>query len=178
MESIVYVKEFARYDLKSYMLITTWNHRNNSYAFTINKLNDGHMRCSVIIPLKVMTIMLNRINHTMVSLREQRSWLSSKTFTPLSIKFYKLFCVPVYELVGRVWSLSAKLRVSYRRVFIGLHELKPLTKAVPKVMYLHYDAFFQLFDALDLALTEVLNHHGLPTPIAEKPSIWTCSSSY
>ena len=57
------------------------------------------------------------------------------------------------------------MRVSDRRVFIELHELEPHTNAVPKVMYQHYNAFFQLFDALDLALTEVMNHPGLPTPI-------------
>ena len=69
MESIVYVHEFARYGLKSYILIATWDSLNKCYAFTINKLKDGNLRCSVTVPFEVMTLMLNRINHAMESLR-------------------------------------------------------------------------------------------------------------
>ena len=69
MASIVYAHEFARYGLKSYILIATWDSLNKCNAYTNNKLKDGHLRRSVTVPFEVMTVMLNRINHAMDSLR-------------------------------------------------------------------------------------------------------------
>ena len=165
MESIVYVYEFARYGLKSYILIATWDSLNKCYAFTINKLKDGHLRRSVTVPFEVMTVMLNRINHVMDSLRQHRAWLSRMALDPLAGKFYELFCIPVYAHGAHEWSVSVRLRVSDHRVYIGLHEMEPHTDGGPKAMYLHNEAFFHFIDSLDQATTEVANHPGTHQPI-------------
>ena len=149
MGSLVYTKEFARYGLKSYILTATYDMQNECYAYTINKLKDGHLRRSVTVPLEVMTVMLNRINHAMDSLRQQRAWLSRMALDPLAGKFNELFCIPVYAHGAHEWGVSVRLRVSDRRVYIGLHEMEPHTDAAPKAMYLHNEAFFDFIDSLD-----------------------------
>ena len=57
------------------------------------------------------------------------------------------------------------MRVSDRRIYIGLHEMDSHTDTGTKAMYVHYDAFFEFLDSLDQATTAVANHLGTHTPI-------------
>ena len=57
------------------------------------------------------------------------------------------------------------MRVSDRRIYIGLHETEAHPDTVPKAVYLHYEALFELIDSLDQATSEVARHPGTYKPI-------------
>ena len=160
MGSLVYTKEFARYGLKSYILTATYDMQNKCYDYTIIKRKDGHLRRSVTVPFEVMIVMLNHIKHTMESLRHKREWISRMALDSLSGKFYELFCITIYVHGAREWGISARLRASDRRVYIGLHEMVAHVDTVPKAVYLQYEELFELIDSLHQATTEVARHPG------------------
>ena len=165
MGSRVYIKEFPIYGLKSCILTETYDMQNKCYDYTIIKRKGGHLRRLVTVPFEVMIVMLNRIKHAMESLRHEREWISRMALNSLSGKFYQLFCITIYVHGAREWGVSANLRVSDRRVYIGLHEMKAHADSGPKTVYPHYEALFELIDSLDQANTEVARHPGTYKPI-------------
>ena len=124
MESIVYANEFASCGRNSNLLIATKDVRNENYEYSIIKRKDGHLRRCVHIALDVMTVILNRISHSIDCLDLERDWLSRMAFGPLVGKYYNLFCITVYANGCHEWGVSANLLVSDRRIYIGLHEME------------------------------------------------------
>ena len=138
--SLLYSKEFARSGIKSYILIATSDMRNENYEYTIMKQKDGHLQRLIIVTFEVMTVMLNCIDKAIDVMDEKREWLSQMAIGPLVGKYYALFCITIYVNGGHQWGVSASLRVSDRRIYIGLHEMEALADTLPKAMYLHFDA--------------------------------------
>ena len=158
MEPLIYAHEFARYGLKSYLLIATSNARNTNYDYTIMKRKDGHLRSSVTVPFEVMTIMLTRIDRAIDLLDQEREWLTQMSFGPSVGKYYQLFCTTVYLNASQLWGVSASLRTSDRRIYIGLHEMAAHSTTQPKAVYLHFAALRALTASLDNAIFEVAHH--------------------
>ena len=100
MEPLIYAHEFARYGLKSYMLITTRDVRNENFEYLILKKKDGQVQRCVHVPFEVMTVMLNLIEKAIDILDKEREWLSRMAFGLFAEKFYKLFCIRVYANGG------------------------------------------------------------------------------
>ena len=105
-----------------------------------------------------MTVMLNLIEKAIDILDQEREWLSSMAFGLFAENFYKLFCIRVYANGGNEWGVSASLRVSDRRIYIGLHEKEAQADTLPKAVYLHVDALRGLTNSLNQAIIEVDRH--------------------
>ena len=172
MGSLVYTKEFTRYGLKSYILTVTYDMHNECYDYTIIKRKDGHLQRSVTVPFEVMIVMLNRINHAMESLRQEREWISRMALDSLSGKFYELFTITIYTHGAREWGISARLRVSDRRIYFGLHEMEALADTVPKAVYLHYEGLFEWIDSLPKQPPRCRVTPGRTSGSAAPPSVW------
>ena len=100
MESLIYAHDFARYGLKSYMLIATRDVLNENNEYSIIKRKNGHMRRCVHVPFEVMTVMLNLIEKAIYILDQECEWLSVLAFGQFAGNFYKLFFIPVYANDG------------------------------------------------------------------------------
>ena len=106
--------------------------------------------------------MFKRIPFVFESLNRERSWITSMEID--NLLFHELFCVNVFYLNHRTWSISALVRVENCFVYIGLHDsgeipdvLTAATSNNSRAIYFTVEALVLLQNTIEEALNSIDN---------------------
>ena len=157
MSVLFYSKEFARFGHITYSLRAQCDERNEYYSCMAIKRSDETVTARVTFPAEVMEVIFERIPFVLESLNRDRSWMTTMEID--NLLFHELFCVNIFYLDHRVWSISALVRVEDRSMYIGLHDsgeipdvITAATSNNSRAIYYTVEALVLLQDTIEEAL--------------------------